>query len=522
MTVNPVLLEVFKNRFASIAEEMGVTLMRTACSPNIKERRDFSCAVFDAGGDMVAQAAHIPVHLGSMPLSVKAAIAALDLEPGDMAVLNDPFSGGTHLPDITLVAPVHIEDRTAFHVASRAHHADVGGITPGSMPLSTSIFQEGLVIPAVKIVTGGQINRGLLRLILANVRTPDEREGDFAAQIMANLTGVRRLGELARCSGLETLQHYARSLNDYAEKITRAAISALPDGTCRHTDVMDDDGWDGRDIPITVRITIAGSEATVDFTGSAPQVPGSINAVRAITVSAVLYVFRCLTQQSIPAGAGCLRPLRIITEPGTIVDARAPSAVAGGNVETAQRIVDVVLGALAPALPGRIPAASQGTMNNLTVGGLDPRTGRAFTYYETLGGGTGALDGCAGERAIHSHMTNTMNTPIEALEYACPLRVRHYGIRRGSGGRGRFPGGDGLVRELEFLSRAEVTVLSERRRHGPPGRDGGEPGAPGRNRLSSQGQIRDLPGKFTCTVAAGDVLRLETPGGGGYGTPDGG
>jgi len=517
--VNPILLQVFKNRFAAIAEEMGVTLGRTAFSPNIKERRDYSCALFDRQGAMIAQAAHIPVHLGSMPLSVQTAIERVKMAPGDMVMLNNPFDGGTHLPDITLVAPVFIAGEAAFYVANRAHHADVGGMTSGSMPLSTSIYQEGLIISPVKLVEKGEIDRKLLGLLLTNVRTPAEREGDFAAQIMANRTGGRRLEELVGKYDLATVSRYAGSLNDYAERFMRQAIAAIPDGRYRFRDCLDGDGIGAEPVWIDCLLEISGERARIDFSASDSQVAGSVNAVHAITLSAVLYVFRCLVAAEVPTNAGCLRPLQVITRPGTLVDARFPAAVAGGNVETSQRIVDTLLGALAQALPEQIPAASQGTMNNTTIGGLDPRSGQPFAYYETLAGGHGACARGGGESAMHSHMTNTLNTPVEALEYAYPFRVTAYSIRRGSGGAGRHRGGDGLIREIELLTDAEVTLLSERRVQAPYGLEGGAPGAPGRNLLSSGKTTRPLPGKFTLRLAAGDRLRIETPGGGGWGKP---
>lgn len=525
MNVSPILLEVFKNRFASIAEEMGVTLMRTGYSPNIKERRDFSCAVFDAAGNMVAQAAHIPVHLGSMPLSAQAALAAHRLRPGDMVALNDPFQGGTHLPDITIVAPVFAPGRPepAFLVANRAHHADVGGVSPGSMPLSTSIHQEGVVIPPLRLVKQGEIDRELLSFFLANVRTPAEREGDFAAQLMANRIGVARMEELIAGHGLETCAGYAAALLDHAEALMRAALRELPDGAWEFTDFLDDDGQGTRDIPIRLRLEKSGESVVLDFTASADQVRGCVNAVRAITLSAALYVLRALAAalgRQLPVNAGCLRPVEVRTRPGSVVHALPPAAVAGGNVETSQRIVDVILGALAQAAPRLVPAASQGTMNNLAIGGADPRTGRAFAYYETLAGGAGATARRPGASAVHTHMTNTRNTPVEALEYAYPLLCTEYSIRRGSGGAGRHVGGDGLVRAFTLLAEAEVTVLSERRARGPWGLAGGAPGAPGANAVIRGGKAEAMPGKFAVRLAPGDGLRIATPGGGGYGEPE--
>ena len=517
--LNPILLEVFKNRFSSISEEMGVTLGRTAFSPNIKERHDFSCAVFDRAGDMIAQAAHIPVHLGSMPLSVKAALKETDWSPGDMVILNDPFKGGTHLPDITIVAPVFDKEGTApcFYVANRAHHADVGGMSSGSMPLARSIFQEGLIIPPLKIVESGQIDNKLISFFLNNVRTAREREGDFAAQIMANLTGVKRMEHLIDKYGLEMVDFYSTALLDYAERMTRATIRKIPDGLYEFEDFMDDDGFGHEDVRIHVKITVKGDEAELDFSKSDPQVDGGINAVYAITLSAVLYVFRSLVETDIPTNGGCLRPIKVITQPGTVVDALFPASVAGGNVETSQRIVDVVLGALSKAMPHKIPAAHQGTMNNVAIGGIDPETGEPFAYYETIGGGMGATAHHDGESAIHCHMTNTLNTPVEALEYAYPFLVTEYSIRRGTGGRGRFRGGDGIVREIRLLADSEVTVLSERRRRPPYGLFGGEPGGVGKNIVVCQGKPQDMGGKFSISLKKGDILRMETPGGGGYG-----
>ncbi len=516
--VNPILLEVFKNRFSSISEEMGSTLNRTSFSPNIKERRDYSCAIFDSDGEMVAQAAHIPVHLGSMPLSVKSAISEMKLSDGDMVFLNDPFRGGTHLPDITLVAPVYLRgEEPRFYVANRAHHADVGGITPGSMPLSTSIFQEGVIIPPLKLVEGGKIDNKIMKLILNNVRTPDEREGDFAAQIMANLTGIKRLKELNEHYGIDTLIQYSMELQNYAERMTRNTIKELKDGTYEFEDYMDGDGIDDTPVRITARIDIRKDEMNVDFTGTDMQVQGSVNAVYAITLSAVLYVVRALTREDIPTNGGVLRPVNLKTEKGSLVESEFPSPVAGGNVETSQRIVDVLLGALAKAVPDKVPAASQGTMNNVTIGGTDERNGRPFAYYETLGGGMGAGYGVHGASAVHSHMTNTLNTPIEALEYSYPFLVNSYSIRRGTGGEGEFTGGDGIVREIEFLSDVDVTVLSERRKFPPYGLKGGKPGREGVNIIISQGKKIVKEGKFNTRLEKGACLRIETPGGGGFG-----
>ena len=524
---DPVTLEVFRNLFYSVAEEMGVTLCRTSFSPNIKERRDYSCAIFDAAGRMVAQGEHMPVHLGSMPLSVAAAIDNVPMGPGDVVVLNDPFCGGTHLPDITMVEPVFVagDDAPMFYVANRAHHSDVGGITPGSMPLSRSIYQEGIRIPPIHIVRGGQMIDEVMQLILTNVRTPREREGDLTAQIASNRTGARRLLGMVAKYGAATVVEYMGHQQDYAERMTREAIGRIPDGTYTFEDCLDDDGLGTGPLAIVVQITVAGDEARIDFAGTHEQVAGSVNAIYAITLSAVMYCFRVIVPFAVPSNHGTIRPLDVVAPEGTIVNALPPSAVAGGNVETSQRIVDVVLGALSKAIPEIIPAASYGTMSNLTIGGIDPRNGEPFAYYETTAGGMGARPGADGMSATHCHMTNSLNTPIEALEHAYPYLVRRYEIRRGSGGAGRFRGGDGIRREIEVLGAAEITILSERRVHAPYGLHGGGPGKPGRNVLSLPGDAgerheEEIPGKASRQVEAGTAIRIETPGGGGWGEPE--
>ena len=523
MNADPIKLELYKNMLTSVAEEMGVTLQRTAFSPNIKERLDFSCAVFDSTGKMVAQAAHIPVHLGSMPLSVLAAIAHTEMVPGDMIALNDPYSGGTHLPDITLVAPVFsnegtggAEKRPVFFVANRAHHADVGGMSPGSMPIATSVIQEGIRIPPIKLIRGGELDTDLWEFILANVRTPEERRGDMEAQIAANRVGERRLWEMMGKYGATEITAYMQELCAYASRMVRARLREIPDGRYIYADVLDNDGITDAPIEIRVAIEIEDDTALVDFTGTAKQVQGSVNAIYAIALSAVFYAFRCIAGADVPANAGCLEPIRVIAPEGTVVNAKFPAAVAGGNVETSQRIVDVLLGALAQACPDQIPAASSGTMNNLTIGGYDVSRGKDFTYYETIAGGMGARPNRDGIDAIHTHMTNTMNTPIEAIETNYPMQVAAYAIRRGTGGVGKFRGGAGVIRALRMLTDAEVTILSERRTRGPYGLQGGEPGKPGRNVLISGGEERPLPGKVSVSTREGDVIRIETPGGGGF------
>jgi N-methylhydantoinase B len=522
--VDPIRLEIMKNLFHSVAEEMGAALRRSAFSPNIKERRDYSCAVFDARGEVLAMGDHMPVHLGSMPMSVSAALAAFPLEPGDVAILNDPYAGGTHLPDITLVMPVFVAareaaGRPAFYVSSRAHHADVGGAQAGSMALTREIFAEGIRIPPVKLCRGGAIDRDVLALILANVRTPEERQGDLTAQLAACRTGARRLEEITARYGFRETKAYAAHLLDYSDRMMRATLRAIPPGRYTAEDFLDDDGVSPAPVRIRVAITVRGGRARVDFTGSAPQCAGSINAVEAITVSAVYYAFRCLLDEQVPATAGLLRPIQVVAPSGTVVNARPPCAVAGGNVEASQRIVDTLLRALARALPRRVPAASQGTMNNLSFGGTDPRTGKPFAYYETIAGGMGARPGRDGISGIHTHMTNSLNTPIEVFEHVYPVRVRRYSLRRGSGGAGRWRGGDGIVRELEFLAPIDLSLLGDRRRIGPYGLADGRPGARGKNTLIRRGRERALPSKISLPVETGDVLRIESPGGGGWGTP---
>lgn len=518
---DPIRMEIFKSLYASAAEEMGVTLRRTAFSPNIKERRDYSCAVFDAGGELVAQGDHMPVHLGSMPMSVRAAVRAVSMAPGDIVVLNDPYEGGTHLPDITLVsgvyAPGAADRRLLFYVANRAHHSDVGGMTPGSMPLSTEIFQEGIRIPPIKLFSGGRRVEEAFRLLLANVRTPREREGDLTAQIAANRTGERRLLHIVERYGAAEAVAYAAHLQDYSEKMVRALLRRIPDGTYAAGDVLDDDGIRPHPVKLRVLISVRAGTLTVDFSGTDPQVPGSINAVRAITESAVYYVVRALIPEAIPASSGVLRPIRIHTQEGSVVDACFPAAVAAGNVETSQRIVDVLLKALAQAVPDSVPAASSGTMNNLTLGGVNPRDGQVFSYYETVGGGMGACSVRDGNNGIHTHMTNSLNTPVEALEYAFPFRIRRYLLRAGTGGRGMHRGGDGIVREIELLTDADATILSERRRTRPYGLMGGEPGKSGRTTVTGHGGARRLPSKCRFHVRAGERIIVETPGGGGWG-----
>jgi len=575
MRRDPIELEIFKNLYHSIAEEMGAALRRTAFSPNIKERRDYSCAVFDAAGEVIAMGDHMPVHLGSMPMSVRAAIEAFAIDdgaiqPADVVMLNDPFRGGTHLPDITLVAPVYVAhaaaphavagnspaktrrnrkavaaNRPDFYVASRAHHADVGGTFPGSMGLCREIYQEGIRIPPVKLMTQGALNADVLALLLNNVRTPEEREGDLGAQIAACHTGAERLREVCSRYGVERARRAAADLQNYSEELMRAFLQRVPPGDYRAEDFLDGDGITDRPVKIAVKVKVWDQKnvrdqkkvwdrvsdpvarhrrasklpmVTVDFTGSDSQVEGSINAVAAITYSACFYVFRCLLAEDVPAAAGLMRPIHVIAPEGTIVNAHPPAAVAGGNVETSQRIVDTLLRALAQAIPDRIPAAAAGTMNNLTIGGIDPSSGEPFAYYETIAGGMGARPDKPGISGVHTHMTNSLNTPAEALEYAYPLRVRRYSLRPGSGGRGKFSGGDGIVREIEVLTDCEVTLLADRRSRGPWGLSGGSDGAPGKTFITRHdGSVEPMPAKFSTRLRKGERIAIETPGGGGWG-----
>lgn len=523
--LDAIALEVFNHRLAAIAEEMGVVLCRSAFSPNIKERRDYSCAVFDAGGELVAQAAHIPVHLGSTPLSVRAAIERQPLARGDVVILNDPYAGGTHLPDVTAVAPVWVGRRRVGFVANRAHHADIGGMSPGSMPLASEIYQEGLRLPPVCLLRGGEMERDVLDIFLANTRVAEERRGDLLAQAAALRVGAARMGELVERQGAVLVRRGMRALQDYSERLMRAALAAVPEGTYRAEDYLDDDGLGAERIRIAVAVRIGGGAARVDFAGTAAQVAGGVNANFAVTLAAVCYVFRALAAAPIPVNAGFMRPIAVAAPSASVVNASFPAAVAGGNVETSQRIVDVLLRALAPALPDRIPAASCGSMNNLAFGSTcasvkalrgEPRR-EQFSYYETLAGGAGAGPKGPGASAVHTHMTNTMNTPIEALEAELPVRVVRYGVRPRSGGAGRHRGGDGLVREIELLVAARLTLLTERRKIRPYGAAGGGPGLTGRNELVRAGRTRRLPGKVALDLHPGDRVRISTPGGGGWG-----
>lgn len=542
--MNAAQLSISSHLFSSIAEEMGVTLGRTAYSPNIKERLDFSCAIFLGDGRLLAQAAHIPVHLGAMPASVQAAIHHCSpFVPGDVVIANDPYHGGSHLPDVTIISAGFFEERETtpqFFVASRAHHSDVGGISPGSMPLSSEIYQEGMIIPPVKLFNAGVRNDALWNLILNNVRTPREREGDLASQLAANEIGLKRLGHLIDRNGLSECLIQAQYLLDYATRMTRITIEQIPDGQYTFKDHLDDDGRSTKMIPIQVKITVDGQEMLADFRDSARAVAGNLNAVPAIVESAVVYCLRCVAihilESELPMNQGAFKPLTVLTKPGSILDPTWPFAVAAGNVETSQRIVDVVFGALSQALPEIIPAASQGTMNNLTFGsrvvsdtipshetisefkniGSNSHE-EIFAYYETIGGGIGAGAVGDGGSGMHAHMSNTLNTPVEALEYNYPVRVTEYSIREGSGGLGQFRGGDGLTRTIEFLAPVTATIVSERRVHPPYGLQGGDSGKKGLNQLMRNDHLENLPGKITVELISGDRLIIQTPGGGGWG-----
>lgn len=531
--IDSATLEIIRNACAAIAEEMNANLIRTGYSPNIKERRDCSCALFDATGEMISQAENMPVHLGAMPFSVAAATNKFPpetLEPGDGVLLNDPFRGGAHLPDLTLVTPVFVDGEVVAYAANRAHHADVGGSSAGSVAAdSTEIYQEGVRIPPVKLYEGGELNETAMDLILANVRTPDERRGDLRAQEAANQTGRKRFRELASKYGTEYLGAALEAIKDYSERRMRAEIDALPDGTYSFEDVLDDDGQGNEDLPVVAAVTIDGDSVSVDFEGTAAQTEGPVNAVFAVTASATYYAVRCVTDPDIPPNHGCYRPIDLQAPDGTIVNPTLPAAVVGGNLETSQRVTDVVLGALAEATPERVLAGSQGTMNNVTFGGTDPRDGTPYAFYETQGGGFGGRAGKDGMDGVHVHMSNTMNTPVEVLETAYPLRVTRYELRDDSGGSGEYRGGLGLRRDIGVRDhRATFSLLADRRRHAPYGLAGGSDGTPGTAYVfedaldavdvdPSDGE--ELPGKVVRELDAGTVISIRTPGAGGYGDP---
>jgi len=513
MRLDAVGLEVMAHAFASVAEEMGLVLVHSALSPNIRERRDASAALFDADGEMIAQAAHIPVHLGALADAV-AAVRQLAPEPGELFILNDPYAGGSHLPDLTLIGAIEIDGQLGGYSVVRAHHSDVGGMTPGSMPAGArELYQEGLVIPPTRFTADVE------RLLLANVRTPAMRRGDLAAQRAAIERGAQGLQALARRHGWAALREAAQELLDYAERRTKAVLARLPNGPMTAEDWLEGDGVIDADLEIRVRIAITDGVFHADFTGTRDAAPGNVNCPLAVTRSAVLFVVRTLLPDDVPMNGGVPRAIDVTAPPGCLVNARPPSAVAAGNVETSQRIADTVFRALAAG--GCVVAAQgQGTMNNVTFGGLGvggSGLGEGWTYYETIGGGQGASRGANGPSGVHVGMSNTLNTPIEVLELEHPLRVRTYALRAGSGGKGQWTGGDGVVREFEALAPMEMTLLTERRRHGPAGSAGGSDGSAGANLLNGVA----VASKTTLRLAAGDVLRIETPGGGGWGKEGG-
>jgi N-methylhydantoinase B len=498
--LDPVTLQVMVGGLRAACDEMGATLIRSAYSANIKERRDCSTALFDAGGELVMQAEHIPVHLGSMPDAV-AAILDEEHRPGDAWILNDPFRGGTHLPDVTLISPAFVAGELFGFAASRAHHADIGGPSPAGMPArSHTLDEEGVTIPPTR-ADGAELER-----LAAQMRSPQQRLADLRAQAAANRIGTRRLAELAERNGVERLRVGMGEILAYAERRTRAALAALPDGSYAATDVLEDDaGGAPRDIALRVEARIDGDRLLLDFSGTDPQTDGNLNCPLSVTRSAAFFAVRVLTDPDAPPSAGAHRPVEVRAPEGCLLNARPPAAVAAGNVETSSRVADLTIAALAGAC--EVPAQGQGTMNNLTL------AGEGFTYYETLGGGQGACPDADGPSAVHVAMSNTLNTPVEALESEFPLRVRELSLRRGSGGEGRHRGGDGIVRELEALAPMRYTLIGERRRHPPRGRDGGANGAAARDLLNGE----PLPGKSEGGLRPGDVLRSETPGGGGHG-----
>jgi N-methylhydantoinase B len=525
--IDPLKLFVFHHLLSSVPEEMGATLLRSSFSPNIRERRDFSCAIFDGRGRMIAQASHLPIHLGSTPMSVEAVRARLALEPGDAAVLNDPYAGGTHLPDITFVSPVFLPGSRVpdFYCANRAHHADVGGLEPGSMARVSDVHGEGLRIPPLRLVRGGAVDREVLALLLANMRVPSEREGDLLAQWSTNRVGEARLHELAREHGARELRARAEDLLDWSERLTREFLAGLPDGVARFEDELEDGADDARDFArIRVRLEKRAQRLVFDLRATDARPGSSLNATRAVSVSAVFYALRLFLPAFAPANAGILRPVEVRTRPGTLVDAAYPSCVAAGNVETSQRLVDCLLGVFGRLLPGRVPAQSSGTMSNLTFGGPLPEGGseRApFAYYETIAGGAGASRAGPGAHAVHTHMTNTRNTPIEELETAYPVRVLALALRRGSGGKGASNGGDGLTKRLLFLEDVQASFVGERHVHGPRGTAGGGAGSTGGLSIRRPGERgpRRFRGRWSGALPRGSELEIRTPGGGGFGAP---
>jgi N-methylhydantoinase B len=513
--MSPIELSLFASRIEAVCEEMGAVLQRTAFSPNIKDRLDFSCAVFDVKGDLCAQAAHIPVHMGSMAYAMRNIVSQLDWCVGDMVIMNDPFLGGTHLPDVTLIAPLFVENSLVAFIANRAHHADIGSDTPGSMPISTSLHEEGIIIPPTILLRENKVVDEVMASFLSKTSDPVQSHGDFTAQISANRTGINRLALLVKELGIDIFNDGVTKLNDYAQRLAMSALEGIPNGSYQFADVMDSDGMGNENIPITVTIQVNENHIEVDFTGTAKQVAGNINCPLSVAAAAVYYVFSCLMPAYTPICQGRFRNIKIVAPSASLVNANRPAAVAAGNVETSTRIVDVVMGALAKAIPEAIPAASHGSMNNIAMGARqgEQDAKRSWDYYETIGGGMGAGPKFDGTHAVQTHMTNTRNTPVEVLETLYPVRVRHYAVRAGSGGLGLHRGGDGIVREFEFLEPATVTVLSERRSNCPWGLNGGEGADPGVNKLNGT----TVADKETLQVKKGDRLTIATAGGGGWG-----
>ena len=507
---NSVELGLFSSRIAAICEEMGAMLGRVAFSPNIRDRLDYSCALFNREGHLLGQATHIPVHLGSMAFAMVDLVESREWHAGDMLILNDPFKGGTHLPDITLVAPVFAGDELVGFCANRAHHADIGSDAPGSMPVSRTLAEEGILIPPTLLMRDAKVDEEFLQSILQALTSPDTSRGDFNAQIAANLLGAGRLQDLVAELGPLEFEQQQSSLQAWARSLVFQSLASIPAGQYQFEDYLDNDGHGHNDIPVKVTLNVGEAGVEVDFTGTAAQVEGNLNCPMPVTAAAVFYVFRCLMPSHTPACHGALQGVVISAPAGCLVNARSSAAVAAGNVETSSRIVDVVCGALAQALPGQFAAASQGTMNNLAMG---RRGSQGWDYYETLAGGMGASSDCDGRSARHSHMTNTLNTPVEVLELNYPLRIERYAVRRDSGGGGQYRGGNGVTRQYHFQEEAEVCLLTERRKHPPWGLEGGQPGKCGRNELDGQ----ELPGKIRFEALAGQTLTINTPGGGGYG-----
>ena len=508
--MDAISLSVFSSRIEAICDEMGAVLKRVAFSPNIKDRLDFSCAIFDAAGELCAQAAHIPVHLGSMAYAMRDIVASIDWHEGDMVILNDPYLGGTHLPDVTVIAPLFVAQQRVGFVVNRAHHADIGAESPGSMPISKDLYEEGQIIPPTKIMQQGEMQQIVVDQLMQAMRNPVESMGDFTAQISANKRGLQRLKALVEKQGVASYQNDLDELNRYAQRLADEALSIIPAGEYFFEDVMDDDGMGNREIAVKVKLIIKQGQIKAGFSGTSHQVAGNINCPLSVAAAAVYYVFRCLMPAQTPACAGTFKSIIIEAPEACLLNANRPAAVAAGNVETSTRIVDVVMGALAKAIPEKMAAASHGSMNNIAMGSIGNKQHPAWDYYETIGGGMGASINQSGLHGVQTHMTNTLNTPVEALEMHYPVRINQYALRKGSGGEGQYKGGDGLIREYEFLAAAEVTLLTERRTNSPWGLQGSSAMA-GANFLND----KPVAGKVSLQLNTGDRVTIKTPGGGG-------